>query len=347
MSYRIQQSTTAYKLMFLMVQSSDHVTGLTGASPTVTLSKNGAAFASPSGAVSELANGWYLVAGNATDSNTLGPLALHATAASGDPSDTLYEVVAQDLTTATIALVTTVTTVTNQLTAAAIATGVWQDATAGDFTTASSIGKSLYTGNHAPGAASGLPLVGSSMDVSSINSVSTSPVTTVKAVIGLTTADTIATYTGNTPQTGDAFARIGAAGAGLTNLGDTRIANLDAAVSSRSTYAGGAVASVTGNVGGNVVGSVASVTAGVTVTTNNDKTGYELDATGSAAFTESYAPKGATATLPQLLYSLLQALTEFSTSGTTITVKKRNQATTAFTATVDNATTPTAITQAT
>ncbi len=38
----------------------------------------------------------------------------------------------------------TVTTVTNQLTAAQIATGIWQDATAGDFTTANSIGKSLY-----------------------------------------------------------------------------------------------------------------------------------------------------------------------------------------------------------
>jgi len=36
-------------------------------------------------------------------------------------------------------------------------------------------------------------------------------------------------------MTGDAFARLGAAGAGLTALGDTRIANLDAAVSSRST----------------------------------------------------------------------------------------------------------------
>lgn len=85
------------------------------------------------------------------------------------------------------------------------------------------------------------------------------------------------------PQTGDNFSRIGAAGAGLTALGDTRIANLDAAVSSRSTYAGGAVASVTGNVGGNVVGSVASVTAGVTVTTNNDKTGYALSSAGVQA----------------------------------------------------------------
>ena len=50
-----------------------------------------------------------------------------------------------------------------------------------------------------------------------------------------------------------------------------------------SSYAGGAVASVTGNVGGNVVGSVGSVTgavgsvtAAVTVGTNNDKTGYSL-----------------------------------------------------------------------
>jgi hypothetical protein len=41
------------------------------------------------------------------------------------------------------------------------------------------------------------------------------------------------------------------------------LGNLDAAISTRSTYAGGAVA---------------SVTAGVTVTTNNDKTGYGLSA---------------------------------------------------------------------
>lgn len=64
------------------------------------------------------------------------------------------------------------------------------------------------------------------------------------------------------------FALIGTAGAGLTALGDTRIANLDATVSSRgtSTFAGGAVASVTGNVGGNVTGSVGSVAGNVTGT---------------------------------------------------------------------------------
>jgi hypothetical protein len=39
-------------------------------------------------------------------------------------------------------------------------------------------------------------------------------------------------------QTGDSFARIGVAGVGLTNLGDSRVANLDATVSSRLAPAG-------------------------------------------------------------------------------------------------------------
>lgn len=78
--------------------------------------------------------------------------------------------------------VTTVTTVTNQLTAAAIATGVWTDATAGDFTVALSIGKSVMNG------------------------------------VALGTGLTINAYTGNTVQTGDSFGRIGALGAGLTGI---------------------------------------------------------------------------------------------------------------------------------
>ncbi len=68
--------------------------GGTGYGPTVTLSKNGGAFASPAGAVSEFGNGWYQVAGNSTDTGTLGPLVLHV-AASGvtPPTDSLYTVV--------------------------------------------------------------------------------------------------------------------------------------------------------------------------------------------------------------------------------------------------------------
>jgi hypothetical protein len=52
------------------------------------------------------------------------------------------------------------------------------------------------------------------------------------------TLDTLTTYTNDTPQTGDSYARIGAAGIGLTNLGDTRIAHLDADVSSRLATSG-------------------------------------------------------------------------------------------------------------
>ena len=48
-------------------------------------------------------------------------------------------------------------------TLAGIAQAVWQDTTGGDFTVAGSIGKSLFTNGNAPGAASGLPLVGSNM----------------------------------------------------------------------------------------------------------------------------------------------------------------------------------------
>lgn len=47
-------------------------------------------------------------------------------------------------------------------------------------------------------------------------------------VQGVVLTDTVTTYTGNTPQTGDTYARIGANGSGLTALGDTRLAELEA-----------------------------------------------------------------------------------------------------------------------
>ena len=99
--YPLLQSSTAQPLVFYMVASSDHISALTGATPTVTIRKPGGSFASPSGAVTEIANGWYQVAGNATDTNTLGPLLLHATATSGDPTDVLFYVVAYDPQSAT------------------------------------------------------------------------------------------------------------------------------------------------------------------------------------------------------------------------------------------------------
>lgn len=91
-----QQNSTSYPILFFLADSSDHVTGKTGLSPTVTVSKDGGAFGSPSGAVSEVANGWYKLAGHATDRNTLGCFALHATGTGADPADALYTIVAYD-----------------------------------------------------------------------------------------------------------------------------------------------------------------------------------------------------------------------------------------------------------
>lgn len=84
---QIKQSTAVAHIMFLMVNSTDHVTGKTGLSPTVTISKNAGSFATPSGAITEIAHGWYKLAANATDTNTLGALALHATGTGADPTD--------------------------------------------------------------------------------------------------------------------------------------------------------------------------------------------------------------------------------------------------------------------
>lgn len=88
------KQSTAYTRLFLMIQSSDHVTGLTGATPVVTLSKAGAAPATAGGTVSEVTggNGWYKVALTTGDTGTIGDLAFHCTATSGDPTDFVDQV---------------------------------------------------------------------------------------------------------------------------------------------------------------------------------------------------------------------------------------------------------------
>lgn len=83
-------------MTFLLVSSTDHIAAVTGVAPTVTISKNGAAFGAPAGAVSEIGNGWYALSGNATDRNTLGGLLIHATATGADPVDDRYTVVPWD-----------------------------------------------------------------------------------------------------------------------------------------------------------------------------------------------------------------------------------------------------------
>jgi hypothetical protein len=107
-----KQGGTTYPITLFMADADDHITGLTGLTPTVTLSKNGAAFGAALGAVAEISNGWYTLAGNATDRDTLGELLVHATAANADPFDGRYEIIAIDPFAATLE---TILTDTNEL----------------------------------------------------------------------------------------------------------------------------------------------------------------------------------------------------------------------------------------
>lgn len=152
----------------------------------------------------------------------------------------------------------------------------------------------------------------------------------------ITAVGTLTTYTGNTPQTGDAFARLGAP-AGASVSADVAAVKVDTAaiLVDTGTTLDGKIDSILADTG----------TDGVVVAAAS-KTGYALSATGSAALTEGYAALGAAATLPQLLYEVRALLAEKSISTTTLTTKKLDGTTTAATYTLDDATTPSAITRA-
>lgn len=98
--------STARNVGVFMTDSSDHVTGKTGLTLTITASKNGAAFASIAPTVTELASGWYNVALTSSHTDTAGDLLLHVTATGADPTDVREQVraapaAASDLATLT------------------------------------------------------------------------------------------------------------------------------------------------------------------------------------------------------------------------------------------------------
>lgn len=66
---RVTKNTALSAFMFMMVDSTDHVTAETGLTVTATRSIDGAAFASCANAVSEVANGWYKIDLAAADLN--------------------------------------------------------------------------------------------------------------------------------------------------------------------------------------------------------------------------------------------------------------------------------------
>lgn len=83
------KTNTDANVMIWMADSTDHITGKTGLTLTITLSKDGGAFAAATPTVTERGNGWYNVAltNAASHTNTLGELVVRATATGADPGE--------------------------------------------------------------------------------------------------------------------------------------------------------------------------------------------------------------------------------------------------------------------
>ncbi len=218
--------------------------------------------------------------------------------------------------------------------AAAIATAVWQDNTAGDFIVASSIGKSLYTGNRVPGAASGLAIVGSNMG-------SVSSVTTVTNIVSgsaiATDGSGFVTYNNAAPPTPAAIAT------GVwqdATAGDFTVpGSIGKSLGGAFTALGTSIYTLTALQ--NTPASGAPVTVGGYASGQDP---YTLVVT--AAMTESYAAKGVRPTLAQALYAILQKLYERSVAGTTESIKGLDGVTVKMTETLNDPTLPTAVTRA-
>lgn len=87
--------STAYTVMLKVFLSSDHVTPATSKTVAITLSKAGGAFGVPNAVTNatEVSGGWYKVALDTTDTNTLGDLVVVGTATSCDTADQIIMIV--------------------------------------------------------------------------------------------------------------------------------------------------------------------------------------------------------------------------------------------------------------
>lgn len=118
--------------------------------------------------------------------------------------------------------------------------------------------------------------------------------------------------------------------------------NLDAAISTRMATYTQPTGFLTATFPSGTIANTTNITsaAGCVLTSSYDF------AKGTVAMTEAYPALNATLTPAQALYSINQQLGQQSIAGTTMTVLKRDQSTTAKTYTLNDATNPTGITEA-
>lgn len=177
---------------------------------------------------------------------------------------------------------------------------------------------------------------------------------TMKTSIGTAVAaSAVASVTGNVGGNVNGNV-VGSVGSVTGNVGGNVTGSVGSVVGAVGSVTG-AVGSVTGNVGGNVVGSVGSVTgltaANLDATVSSRATPAQVttQVTGvvQATLPDTIPADGTAPSMQSALYMLSQFLFERSVTSTTVTVNKPDGTTALFTLTLNDATTPTAITRAT
>lgn len=266
-----------------MVDSSDHVSGKTGLTLTITASKDGAAFGSISPSVTDLGSGWYKLALTTSHTDTLGDLAIHITSTGADPTDLVDEVVVWDPATAWLS--PTVAGRTLDVSAGGEAGVDW--ANIGSPTTSNALTgttiattqkvdvETIKTNPVVNGGTVTFPTTATLASTTNITAGTITTATNVTTVNGLAAGVITATSIASNALTAAKIATDAIGAAQLATDAVTEIQSGLATASALSTVAGYIDTEVA-----TIVSGVAALQVGVTVTTNNDKTGYRLSATG-------------------------------------------------------------------
>lgn len=302
----IIKANATYTRTFLTVYKTDHLTGATGLTVIVRLSKAGAAFGAAAGSVSAIANGWYSIALTTADTNTLGDLSFNCSGTNIDPTDFVDQIVNFDFNTPVVTAGTTVDKSNYTLASGTYAVNLTGSVNnvLSPVNLSSGVNVTQWVSGTVPAVnVTGVPLIDLKYTLGTISPATAGSVRTDQVTAGVTVTTnndktgylivggTAGRITGNID--GSVGSVTGAVGSVTGNVGGNVTGSVGSVVGAVGSVTG-AVGSVTGNVGGNVTGSVGSVVGSVgSVTgnvsgsvnsvvnsvvtgTNSDKTGYSL-----------------------------------------------------------------------
>jgi len=361
---RLLKQSTARDIVVFMTDSTDHVTGKTGLTLTITASKAGAAFASITPTVTELATGWYKLALTSSHTDTLGDLALHITATGADPTDTQMQV---------LALLPGDAVSLDSTSRATLVDEIWDEVLSGaSHNVVNSAGRRLRqvdasfvitTGTAQAGTSSSITLASGESATNDIykhdgliivggTGIGESAIIT--AYNGTTKVATVAPTFVITPDATSEYEIVPAI-ACVHSIGDNVITAASTALDFVTEVQSGLASQASVNT---IDDFLDTEIAAIKAKTDNlpatpAATGDAMTLTsaydfakGTVAMTEGYATDGAAATPSQMLYMLWALMSEKTVTSTTLTAKKLDGSTTAMTFTLNDASAPTSITRA-